>query len=137
MKNKKNDFFLWITKFVFYTSASLMITMIGLFVYAFFAPYIHDKLLTDRSIAIICKLKKYQQTHQKLPDSLNQIMDGTSWWEELHYIRENDRDFTLSISNGFDSVAIYKSTNNKWDGPDHPFIFKQEAVEVDCPPIHK
>jgi hypothetical protein len=131
MKNK-NNYYLWVKKFGFYTAASTMTITIALSVFVLFAPYLHDKLLADRSILIICKLKEHRNIYQKLPDSISQIMKGDSWWNELNYINENNHDFTLSISNGFDSTAIYSSVKNKWDGPDIPFVSKQEFTEIDC-----
>ena len=100
--------------------------MLGALCYILFSGYIYDRILMGKSVTIICKLKEYQQTHRKLPPTLTQIMNGSGWWDELEYEKINDQDFRLHISNGFDSTAIYSSTENRWYG------FEQEFKEINC-----
>jgi hypothetical protein len=100
--------------------------MIGALCYILFPGYIYDRILMGKSVTIICKLKEYQQTHQELPPTLTQVMNESGWWDELGYEKINDQDFRLHISNGFDSTAIYSSTENIWYG------FEQEFKEINC-----
>ncbi len=137
MNNKKNNPLFSVVRFTLWASIILTIAMITILFYVIFAPCIHDKFLTSKSGAIICKLKTYQQVYQKLPDGLTQIMNGDGWWDELSYENSNNHDFILSISNGFDVTATYHSVDNKWYGLDHPFIPKHEPVMVDCPPTNE
>jgi hypothetical protein len=112
--------------FLLLTYGLLISLAIGALCYVLFAGYVHDRILMEKSVTIICKLKEYQQTHRKLPPTLSQIMNESGWWDELGYEKINDRDFRLHISNGFDSTAIYSSTENRWYG------FEQEFKEINC-----
>jgi hypothetical protein len=102
--------------FLLVTYELLISLAIGALCYVLFARYVHDRILIEKSVTVICKLKEYQRIHRKLPSTLNQIMNESRWWNELGYQKIDDRDFRLHISNGFDSTAIYSSTKNRWCG---------------------
>ena len=83
------------------------------------------------SISIICKLRRYQKGHGDLPDKLVQIAKINDTF--LHYERLNNQEFTLTVHDGFDPTATYKSTEEKWSQwREVPFPLKEELVKVDC-----
>jgi hypothetical protein len=139
MKNNKNNsnFIALFVRIIFWISSSLMIMMIATFFYIVYSPYFYAKTLIEKSTMIICKIKEYKEVNKKLPDNLDQIISGSRWANELSYINRNTHDFTLSVSNGFDTIATYNSTKNTWNGPYQPLIFKHEPSKVDCPLIDK
>jgi hypothetical protein len=120
MKNTKKIDFLLLTY-----GLLISLTIVAL-CYVLFARYVHDRILMEKSVTIICKLKEYQQIHRKLPSTLTQIMNKSGWWDELGYEKIDERDFRLNITNGFDSTAIYSSIENRWYG------FGQEFKEISC-----
>ena len=135
MKHIRNiDFFRLFIIVTFWLPISIIIVTIGTLYCGCLVGSYNDKILVRKSVSIICKLREYQQVQRKLPSSLSQLMNGSGWWDELQYRNDNDRDFTLSISNGFDSTAIYHSTENEWELPNPPFPFQQESVRIDCNP---
>jgi hypothetical protein len=128
MKNTRKIDFLLLTY-----GLLISLTILAL-CYVLFAGYVRDRVLIKKSVTIICKLKEYQRIHQKLPSTLTQLMNENGWWDELGYEKIDDRDFRLNISDGFDSTAIYDSTENRWDRPHSPFLFQQKSMEINCQP---
>ena len=93
--------------------------------------YNEDIQLMKESISIICKLRRYQKGHGDLPDKLVQIAKINDTF--LHYERLNNQEFTLTVHDGFDPTATYKSTEEKWSQwREVPFPLKEELVKVDC-----
>ena len=94
--------------------------------------YNDDIQLMKESISLICKLRIYQKEHGDLPGKLKQIAKINDTF--LHYERLNNQEFTLTLHDGFDPTATYKSTEKKWSQwREVPFPLKEELVKFDCP----
>jgi hypothetical protein len=112
----------------------LSTVLLFLLTFIYYPPimlYSKDVESMKRSIPIICKLNKYQKEQGDLPSKLEIIVKTND--EFLHYEKVSNQEFTLTIHDGFDPTATYKSTKNKWiHWREVPFPLKKELVKVDC-----
>lgn len=118
------------TKAIILLSTALLL----LLTFIYYPPimlYSADIQSMQRSIPIICKLSKYQKEQGNLPDKLEQIIKTND--EFLYYEKVSNQEFTLTVHDGFDPTATYKSTQNKWiHWREVPFPLKKELVKVNC-----
>jgi hypothetical protein len=115
---------------------TLLSSVLLFFLFAFvYCPpiivYNNDVQSMRDSIPIICKLKKYQKEQAKLPEKLEQLIKIKDQF--LHYEKLSNQELTLTVHDGFDPTAIYKSSEKKWEHwREVPFPLKEEIVKVDC-----
>jgi hypothetical protein len=104
------------------------------FAFIYYPPiisYNNDIQSMRDSISIVCKLKKYQKEQGKLPEKLKQLIRTKDVF--VHYEKLSNQEFTLTVHNGFDPTATYKSSEKKWEHwRKAPFPLKEELVKVDC-----
>jgi DNA-dependent RNA polymerase auxiliary subunit epsilon len=111
-----------------------LIALFSMLALVYYPPVIvyNDEIQSMKnSISIICKLRKYQKEQGKLPERLEYLIKINDSF--LHYEKLSNQEFILTVHDGFDPTATYKSTEKKWEHwREVPFPLKEELVKIDC-----